>query len=518
MYKHFWLSALVILCFVHCQRKVEPAQDKSQNPNIIIILADDLGYGELGVYGQQIIKTPNIDRLAHQGIRFTQFYAGSPVCAPSRSVLLTGQHTGHTPIRGNDEWGHRGDVWNYAKAVADPRLEGQRPLPDSTLTLAESLQQAGYHTSIIGKWGLGAPGTEGTPNLQGFDYFYGYNCQRQAHNLYPPHLWENENKIDLNNEVVAPGTALAPDADSLDENSYALFTQNEYGPASMQEKALAFLKSHQKNNKDQPFFMYYASPIPHVPLQVPEEFSEKYRPIIGEEEPYLGDMGYFPHRYPKAAYAGMISYLDHQVGELIATLKDMQIFDNTLIIFTSDNGPTYAGGVDADYFKSAAPFKNNRGRTKGYTYEGGIRVPMIVSWPAKIKTGTVSNHIGCFYDFLPTLCEVAGVEIPKDTDGISFLPTLLNKQDQKTHDYLYWEFPSYQGQQAVRLGKWKGIRKDIFKGNKAIELYDLEKDLKEEFDQAHVYTDIVEKIEKIMVNEHRKSPIERFQLVTIDNP
>lgn len=488
-----------------------------KKPNILVILADDLGYGEVGVYGQKIIKTPNIDGLAKTGLLFRQHYAGSPVCAPSRSVLLTGLHSGHTPIRGNDEWGHRGDVWNYNMAVKDPQLEGQRPLPDSSITIAELLKSAGYHTSLIGKWGLGAPGSEGTPNKQGFDYFFGYNCQRQAHNLYPPHLWENDNKVLLENEVVAPGTKLSKDADILDEKSYQLFSQEDYAPQVMQERALTFLKDHHTNQSDQPFFMYYASPIPHVPLQVPKKYVDQYRPVIGDESPYLGQNGYFPHRYPKAAYAGMITYLDDQIGELMATLKQQGQLENTIIIFTSDNGPTYAGGADAIYFNSAAPFKNERGRTKGYTYEGGIRVPMIVSWPDKIKADRSTDHISSFYDLMPTLCEIAGVEIPNYIDGISFLPTLVDQQSQKEHEFLYWEFPSYQGQQAVRLGKWKGIRKDIFKGNINIELYDLNNDISEQNNIADMNPEVVEQIERIMVSQHQPSPVERFQLKPVEN-
>ncbi|NOX64793.1 MAG: arylsulfatase [Chlorobi bacterium] len=495
-------SVLILIILFGCSVKKQVVT----KPNIIYILADDLGYGELGVYGQEKILTPNIDKLANSGMMFTQHYSGSPVCAPSRCVLLTGKHTGHAYIRGNDEWKERGDVWDYAKASADPNLEGQRPIPGSTVTIGKLLQKAGYKTGIFGKWGLGGPLTEGRPNLQGFDYFYGYNCQRQAHNLYPPHLWENEEKIILNNELVVPNTKLEKGADPYDEKSYARFQQNDYAPEKIHEKALAFIKQ----NKDQPFFLYYASPLPHVPLQIPREYVDKYRKIFGDEEPYIGDKGYFPNRYPRAAYAAVISYLDSQVGELVSTLKELGIYENTLIIFSSDNGPTYTGGVDYSFFNSARPFKNGYGRTKGFVYEGGIRIPMIASWPNHIEAGSTTDHISAFYDLLPTICDITGIKTPKDVDGISFKPTLLNKQQQK-HDHLYWEFPSYKGQQAVRMGKWKGIRKNIFDGNMEIELYDLEKDIREEKNVAEQYPEVVKRIKQIMKEEHKLSTIKRFQ-------
>ena len=495
----------VVSCFTSCKREEIVSEQK---PNIIYILADDLGYGELGVYGQKKIKTPNIDALASSGMLFTQHYAGAPVCAPSRYMLMTGKHAGHARIRSNDEWAERGEVWNYEKAVNDPNLEGQRPLLNSTVTLGEILQDAGYKTAVVGKWGLGAPLTEGIPNKNGFDFFYGYNCQRQAHQLYPKHLWKNEEKDWLNNEIVAPNTKLDKGANILALESYLLFDQKDYAPAKMQTEVLGFIEE----NKDRPFFMYYASPIPHLPLQVPQEYVDRYVEIFGEEEPYLGDKGYFPNRYPKAAYAGMISYLDDQVGEIIAKLKELGIYENTLIVFTSDNGPTYTGGVDAEYFDSAHPFPNNYGRTKGFTYEGGIRVPMIASWPGKIKAGSVTDHISAFWDVLPTFSELVKVKDPEDIDGISFLPTLMGEKGQVEHEFLYWEFPSYQGQQAVRIGDWKGIRKDIFKGNMEIELYNLKNDLAESTDVAEQYPDKVAEIEAIMKREHQPAEIEKFKI------
>jgi arylsulfatase len=424
--KKQFLTVFIMLSMMGCNEG-KMKQEKivhDDRPNIIFFMADDLGYGEAGAYGQQIIQTPHIDALAENGMLFTQHYSGAPVCAPARCVLLTGKHTGHAYIRGNDAMKERGDVWDYKKASEDPFLEGQRNLPAGTVTLGKVLQNAGYTTSVFGKWGLGGPETSGIPTLQGFDTFYGYNCQRQAHNLYPPHLWDNTKKVLLNNSLVAPSTKLDPNADPYDESSYDLFRQQEYAPEKIHEKALDFIEK----NKDKPFFMYYASPLPHLPLQVPAEALEAYPDLMKEETPYTGDKGYFPNPYPRTTYAAMISTLDRQLGEIIAALKEAGIYDNTLIIFTSDNGPTYTGGVDFDYFESSKPFSNGYGRTKGFVYEGGIRVPMIASWPGHIKKGSRTDHISAFYDLMPTLCDITRARTPVDTDGISFKPVLLGQE------------------------------------------------------------------------------------------
>jgi len=500
------LPLFLVVITLSCSQEEAPPPQK---PNVIYILADDLGYGDLGVYGQKRIHTPNIDALANSGMIFTQHYSGSPVCAPARYNLMTGKHPGHSYIRGNDEWAERGDVWNYAAAIEDPNLEGQRPIPNETLTLGELMQGEGYKTAIVGKWGLGAPLTDGIPNKQGFDFFYGFNCQRQAHNLYPRHLWKNQEKEWLNNEIVPPGTKLDSTADPLDEASYSLFYQQDYAPAKMQTEALNFIE----NNRDQPFFLYYATPIPHLPLQVPEEYVKRYVEEFGDEEPYVGGRGYFPHRYPDAAYAGMITYLDDQVGELVAKLKELGIYENTLIIFTSDNGPTYdVGGIDPSAFNSAGLFQNGRGRTKGYVYEGGIRVPMIASWPGHIAQGSTSDHISAFWDVMPTMADLASSELAFETDGISFLPTLLGQDNQEKHKYLYWEFAGYQGQQAVRINQWKGIRMDIRKGNLEIELYNLDEDIKEENNIASEHPDIIERMRVMMMREHTPATLDRFKL------
>ena len=280
-------------------------------PNIVIIFADDLGYNDLGCYGQKIIETPNIDALAMSGILFTQYYCGSPVSAPSRCVLLTGKHTGHSFIRGNHEWSERGDVWDFVKMEADPRLEGQYPIPAETVTFSKLLQAEGYKTACIGKWGLGAPFTDGVPNKQGFDLFFGYNCQRQAHTYYPAHLWRNEEIVKLNNPFVIPRTTeLDGDGDPNKSESYARYNLKEYAPSLMLDEAISFIQS----SKSQPFFLHFTTIIPHVPLQAPKEWVDKYREKIGEEKPYLGDRGYFPCQYPMATYAAMVGYLDYQVG------------------------------------------------------------------------------------------------------------------------------------------------------------------------------------------------------------
>ena len=480
------------------------------SPNIIYILADDLGYGELGAYGQEKIETPNLDALAAGGMRFTQHYSGAPVCAPARCVLLTGMHTGHAHIRGNDEWRARGEVWDYNAMFEDSTLEGQRPILDSIVTVAELLKGKGYATGMVGKWGLGAPGTEGLPNKQGFDFFYGYNCQRQAHTLYPMHLWRNDKRHLLNNANVPPHANLEEGADPNDPASYARFQLNDYAPTLMHNEALAFITA----NKDQPFFLYYASPIPHVPLQAPQRWVDHYREKFGPEEPFTGT-SYFPNQTPHATYAAMISYLDEQVGDLVKRLKELGLYENTLIIFSSDNGPTYTGGADTKYFDSAKPFKTENGRIKGYVYEGGIRVPMIAHWPGKIQAGATTDHISAFYDVMPTLCEVADIKAPAASDGISFLSTLLG-EEQKKHDYLYWEFPAYKGQQAVRMGKWKGIRKNIFDGNLALELYDLESDIQEQHDVSEEHPNVVAQIDAIMKEAHVPATLERFRMEALE--
>jgi arylsulfatase A-like enzyme len=484
-----------------------------KKPNIVFIIGDDLGYSDLGCYGQKIIETPNIDALATSGIRFTQYYSGSPVSAPSRCVLLTGKHSGHSFIRGNHEWSERGDVWDFAKMEADPRLEGQYPIPEETVTFSKVLQKSGYRTACIGKWGLGAPFTSGVPNKQGFDFFFGYNCQRQAHTYYPAHLWRNEEIVKLNNPFVLPRTTeLDGDKDPGKIESYARYNLNEYAPALMLDEALSFIRS----SKDQPFFLHFTTIIPHVPLQAPKEWVDKYRMKIGEEKPYLGDKGYFPCQYPMATYAAMVAYLDYQVGSIVGELKKQGIYENTIIFFTSDNGPVSTGGSVSQFFENAKPFNQASDRLKGTVFEGGIHVPMIISWPHRITKSGVTDHICAAWDLFPTFCDISGSELPGGLDGISLLPTITGKGKQKKHEYLYWEFPERRGQQAVRINEWKGIRDSTRDGNMKIRLFNLKNDIMEESDLSDKYPEIVQQMEGIMNREHQKPEVERFNIFSLE--
>jgi arylsulfatase len=479
------LLAAVIFGTVSCARQPTRPQ------NIVLILADDLGYGELGSYGQQHIRTPNIDRLAQEGMRFTDHYSGSPVCAPSRDVLLTGLHTGHSYIRDNDEMYERGDVWH------DPDLEGQRPILPNTYTIGRLLQDAGYVTGAIGKWGLGGPGSSGEPNQQGFDHWYGYLCQRIAHNYYPTHLWKNGEKDLLEgNEYFYPHQRLPEDTDPNDPASYTPYSGAVYSMDAMVEDALQFIRA----NKDNPFFLYLPFPVPHVSLQVPDESVQEYDGAF-DETPYTGDKGYLPHRTPRAAYAAMITRMDREIGRIMATLDELGLDDNTLVFFTSDNGPTFNGGTDSDFFNSAGVLRG----LKTQLYEGGIRVPLIARWPAAIRPGTVSDHASAFWDFLPTLADLVDVEPPVEVDGISIAPTLLGRRGQAKHEYLYWE---YFGRQAVRLGDWKAYRKSV---DSPIELYDLSTDIGEQNDVASDYPEVVQRIVEIMQSARTES--ELFPLV-----
>jgi arylsulfatase len=496
----FYLKLFLFALLVFSGSFASLLAQEVRKPNIIYILADDLGYGDIGVYGQQKTETPNIDKLANEGIRFTQHYTGAPVCAPARCILLTGRHSGHAQVRGNDEWADRGNVWDYKAMIADSTLEGQRPLTNGTQTIAHLLQNEGYKTGLVGKWGLGAPHTQSTPLAMGFDFFYGYNCQRQAHTYYPVHLYKNERRVFLNNDTVAPHTKLPPNADLYNPESYRLFNLNEYAPDLMFSEITGFVNE----NHEQPFFLFWATPIPHTALQAPQRWIDYYVKKFGDEKPYDGSSGYFPVCYPHATYAAMISYLDEQLGLLIKQLKELGIYENTLIVFTSDNGPTFTGGTDSPWFNSGGPFKSEYGFGKGFLNEGGIRVPFIASWPEIIKPGQVSTHQSAFQDVFPSFCEIADIQIPDGLDGISFLPELKGLKQEK-HKYLYWEFPEYGGQQAVIIGKWKALRKNMHKGNTTWELYNLETDLAETSDVAGSNPAIVAEVENIVLKEHVKS-------------
>jgi arylsulfatase A-like enzyme len=504
------LFALLSLCSVNIFGQKKARAFKL--PNIIYILADDLGYGDLGCYGQQKIETPNIDLLAKNGMRFTQHYA-FPVCAPSRYSLMTGINSGKAYIRGNDEWAERGPVWDFKAMEANPFLEGERPIPDSTITIAEVLKTAGYVTGLVGKWGLGAPATSGLPNRQGFDYFYGYICQRQDHTYYSVHLWENEDRVVLSNKVIDPNVTFPKGLDSSDPKNYAVYEQTDYTPDFLIKAALNFIDK----NQHKPFFLYFPSPLPHVSLQAPKKWVEYYHKKFGDEQPFLGG-SYFPCRYPHATYAAMISAFDEQVGQLIALLKSKGLYDNTLILFCSDNGPAYNAGVDPVFFNSAGPFKGEYGWGKGFLHEGGIREPFIAQWPGKIKPGSHSDLISANIDMMPTLCELLHLTPPKPVDGISILPTLLGRErQQKRRDYLYWEFPEYGGQQAVRKGNWKALRLNIMKGTLVTQLFDLSKDQQEQHDVAIEHPEIVQQMEVIMKNEHHTPEVKTFIMPALEN-
>jgi arylsulfatase len=503
--------------FLSCnERAAVPTEEQAARPNIIYILADDLGYADIGAYGQQKIETPNIDALTKAGMRFTQHYSSAPVCAPARHMLLTGRHAGHAFIRSNYEWGERGDVWNYRAMAKDSTLEGQGPMPDGTITLAHRLKTVGYATGMVGKWGLGAPHTASIPNEMGFDYFFGYNCQRQAHTYYPLHLYQNRNRVHLRNDTIAPNIAFPAGEDPKDPANYADFTLTDYAPDLMFKALTDFVDKHKK----EPFFMYWASPIPHVALQAPKRWVDHYIAKFGEEEPYLAGNpgGYFPHKNPHAAYAAMISYLDENIGKLVQQLKDENIYENTLIVFTSDNGPSYAGGADPEWFDSAHPFDGRYGRAKGFLYEGGIRVPMIASWPGVIKPGSQTDLISAQYDILATLAELTGYSLPSDNDGISMLPTLLSDGGQKTHEFLYWEFPSYGGQVAMRMGDWKLIRRNLMNDeDPTLELYNLKEDPTETRNIAAMHPEILKRAAEIFDRERDRPEMEDFQIPLIDD-
>lgn len=483
MKSKIFLFPVLILLMVSCQNKTAQ-KETPLKPNIVYIIADDLGYGDLSCYGQTKFSTPNIDKMAENGMLFTQHYAGTTVCAPSRSSLMTGQHTGHTPIRGNKEW----------------KPEGQWPIPDSTFTMAEMLKEAGYVTGAFGKWGLGYPGSEGDPNMQGFDQFFGYNCQRLAHNYYPAHLWDNQTKV------------------MLEENTGDKFAQ--YAPKIIHEKALEFIDKNNPEISGKPFFLFYPNVIPHAELLLPEENLSEFRGKFEPEKVYKGaepgDNGFRTGSYgtqpeSHAAFVAMVTLLDTQVGEIMEKLKELGLEKNTLVIFTSDNGPHKEGGADPDYFNSNGPLKGY----KRDLYEGGIRVPMLAFWDGKIVAGTESDHISAFWDVMPTVAEMAGVDAPKNIDGISFLPTLLG-ENQPEHNYLYWEFHEQGGKKALRKGDWKLVQLQVLNPEKTtVELYDLSKDIGEENNVAAENPEVVKELLELMDGARTESEVFSFQSPTI---
>ena len=422
-----------------------------------------------------------------EGMKFTAHYSGSPVCAPSRCTLLTGLHTGHAYIRDNDEMESRGDVWH------DLSLEGQRPLEAGTKTVGHVLQGAGYTTACIGKWGLGGPGSTGEPNAMGFDHFYGYLCQRVAHNHYPSYLWRNREKVPLRNTYLYPHEKLAAGLDPKDVKSYAKYIGTDYAGDLMAEEALSFITA----NQAKPFFLYLAFAVPHAAIQVPEDSLAEY---LGQfpETPYLGEKGYLPHRAPRAAYAAMITRMDKHIGRVMDLVKRLGLDDNTVIMFASDNGPTFNGGTDSAFFESA---KGLRG-LKQDVYEGGMRVPLVARWPGHIPKGRTTSRPSAFWDMLPTFAELAGAKTSVPTDGVSLVPSLFGKPaEQKSRDYLYWEF---QGRQAVRMQNWKAVR---LKPGRSTELYDLATDPSEKTDVASSHPELVKKAENIFLSGRTDSSL-----------
>jgi len=434
-----------------------------QKPNIIFIMADDLGYGDLGCFGQEIIKTPNLDQMAAEGIMFTQHYAGNTVCAPSRCSLMTGLHMGHAEVRGNKQ------------AKTEPY--GQLPISENAVTVASLLKDVGYKTAMIGKWGLGNSGSSGDPSKHGFDHYYGYLDQVLAHNYYPEFLIRNGEKEMLRNEV----KYLSKEMWHKGLGSYST-GKVDYSHDLFTEDALRFIEENKKN----PFFLYLPYTIPH----------DNGEAEVGErmEVPDYGMYSEMDWESDQKGYAAMITRMDRDVGAILEQLKDRGIDENTLVIFTSDNGPemNYSFAVN---FDSNGEFRGG----KRDLYEGGIREPFIARWPGKVLPGTVSDHISAFWDFLPTACEIAGVAVPENTDGISYLPTLLGKDMQAEHEYVYWEYYGKGGKKAVRKGQWKAVVNDLYKNPKSpVELYDLESDPGETSNIADQHQEIVSELDSIM--------------------
>ena len=433
-----------------------------EKPNIIYILADDLGYGDLGCYGQKEILTPHIDRLCADGMKFTKHYSGSTVCAPSRAVLMTGKHTGNCTVRGN------GNKQNLATGKED-------------VTIAQLLQSSGYHTAMIGKAGTGCNVSPGQPNEKGFDYFYGFNGHGPAHHYFPPVVFRNDEEIRLPKNKKHTGDTYVHDEFVKEITSYL----------------------EQRSKGDQPFFLHYAPLIPHASLVAPEKWVAMYRGKVREEK-QRGKGSYARCDEPKATFAGMVSRLDWEVGLIMDKLKELGLDKNTLVIFSSDNGPHSAGGNRAAWFESAGPLRGE----KRDLYEGGIRVPMIAHWEGRIEAGSETAHMSAFWDVLPTLGELTGAKVPDDIDGISFLPTLLGQsKKQKEHDYLYWEFYERGGRRAAVTEKWKAVQYGMHGGGDDIEIYDLNADLGESKDLARKHPEVVKEFEKIFEEAHSPSPM-----------
>ena len=474
----------------------------AKKPNIVFILADDLGYGDLGSFGQRIIHTPTLDKLAREGMRFTHHYSGSPVCAPARCVLMTGKHPGHAFVRDNQE------VGGWYSGL------GQLPLPATETTIPSALKSAGYVTGAFGKWGLGGVGSSGDPRKHGFDRFFGFNDQRPAHNYFPQYLVDDEVQMLLpgnTNVSEKEGLSIASGADPNDPASYANFIGRQYAPDLCCDRALKFIR----DNTDRPFFLYYPTTVPHLALQVPEDSLREYKGKL-DDKPYVGGNGYLPQQFPHAAYAAMITRMDRDIGRIEQLVKELGLDDNTIFIFTSDNGAVYPlSGYDPVYFKSNGDLRGY----KGDIYEGGIREPLIVRWKGHIPGNTTSTFVSGFEDWMPTLLELAGATdaLPKNADGISIAPTLLGKT-QEARPFLYREFHGYGGQQAVRVGDWKLIRRNLLGRPKkpaapTTELYNLGNDPSEKENVAAANPEIVAKLGRLLSEQHVPSKEFPFPLL-----
>lgn len=472
---------------------------------MIVIYVDDLGAGELGCYGQKHIRTPHIDSIASAGVRFTSAYSGSPVCAPSRCIALTGKHAGHAVVR--DNWENGG--WGKNEP------EGQLPLPDEEVTLAERLKDAGYATAGFGKWGLGGPGSEGAPENQGFDHFYGYLCQRKAHNYYPTHLWRNGQRAPIDGAKYFRAHQKLSGPLETEDAYYAAYGDGmeRYAPALIANDMVQWLD--QKAAAKKPFFLFYASIIPHLALQVPREYVERY-PTEWDQAPYLGNKSYLPHPSPRRAYAGMISFLDDQVGRILSSLEKSGALENTIVLFTSDNGATYVGGVDTEFFGS----HDGRRGSKGKLYEGGIRIPLVAQWPGRFPAGQATDHAICTVDLSATVMELIGAPMPDlrldAPDSVSFARALHEPgMPGPARSMMYWEHRP-AGAQAVRAGNWKLMRTGLKKGAPKWELYDLAADPTESNNVAEGHPKVVGRLETMMTLAH--VPSELFPLPTIDVP
>lgn len=480
-----------------------PAAATVKPPNIIFILADDAGYGDIGAFGQKIIRTPTLDQLAAGGMKFTQHYAGSPVCAPSRCVLLTGRHPGRAFIRNNREVG----TW-YS-------FQGQLPLPATEPSLAATLKSVGYVTGAFGKWGLGGVGSSGDPLNQGFDHFFGFNDQRQAHNYFPQYLIDDKGRLIFTgntNVSEKGGLALAPGANPDDSASYVNFIGQQYAPDFCSERALKFIRE----NRDKPFFLYYPTTVPHLALQVPQDSLDEYKGKL-DDKPYTGGKGYLPQQYPRAAYAAMMTRMDRDIGKMVQLVKDLGLEENTIFIFTSDNGAVFPlAGFDPAYFNSNRQWRGY----KQEIYEGGIRVPLIVAWKGHVPAGVTSDFVSGFEDWMPTLLQLAGVTngISGGADGISLVPTLLGGK-QPARPFLYREFHGFGGQQAVRVGDWKLVRRNLLdtKNKPAApttELYQLAMDPAEKNNVAAKHPDRVANLLKLAAEQH--APSSEFPFPMLD--